>query len=851
MPISVECPSCRVAFRVKDEAAGKRGLCPQCKTKILVPAALPSAPEEIGLVPIDDEPKAAAKATLVPIAPGKNKAIEEDDSAGYALAGGVAKKARGVQVRKGALPAAFAGAEGVKHAAAPTAKTRTPREILAAFRGEIEPVRPSAMYVLWSLIVALFMLLLPIVYIGLIGLIVYGLYYHAVNHFTIFEHAGRGSRVAMLVYVTPLIGGVMMVAFLLKPLFARAGTAAKERELDPEVEPLLFAFIDGICATVGAPTPARVVVNTEVNAAAGYTGGAFSIFNREPVLTIGLGMVAGLSLKQFAGVLAHELGHISQGTGQRLSVIIGSINLWFARVVYERDEWDQTLLNWTNSGSGYSLIGGIARLAVWLTRRVLWVLLCIGRFVSMTFLRQRENDADRYEARMVGARTFAQTCWRLREMNLASQFAMSDLQSSWHQRRLPDNYPKLILANVPQIPKDVLAEYRKAMGEAKTGLFDTHPSDFDRITHAKVEEPGEGIFNLDGPATDVFRSFDSLARALTFDFYRAILGREISKEQLFSVGELVESQAVAQEGYATADRFFLNARNISHKLPFPWDYPQPAANPKDAKAVLLRTRNELQSTRDRYRDSAKRFEEARSRLEQVETAIVLLKTGVKFKAGSFGLQAANLRTAEAARDEAATDLRELEETFGSFPAAATRRILQALAVLQVETVADHVSHGHDRREEARTLYPCVAHLGANVIPEINALVRTRAVLGATLEIYSQGRNQEDAGCTNAVLRASAALRDRLEEFRWKVGDTIYYPFEHASEDITLARFALPPILPEKNDPGALLQISADAMNKLLTLYHRALGRLAVTAEEVERVLGFEPIAVEDSEEHKV
>lgn len=56
------------------------------------------------------------------------------------------------------------------------------------------------------------------------------------------------------------------------------------------------------------------------------------------------------------------------------------------------------------------------------------------------------------------------------------------------------------------------------------------------------------------------------------------------------------------------------------------------------------------------------------------------------------------------------------------------------------------------------------------------------------------------------------------------------------------------MLPDKNDPGTLLDISADALNKLLNLYRRALGRLAVTAEEVERVLGLEPIVVPAPEE---
>jgi hypothetical protein len=38
MPISLSCNSCQRALRVKDELAGKQILCPDCQTKLTVPA---------------------------------------------------------------------------------------------------------------------------------------------------------------------------------------------------------------------------------------------------------------------------------------------------------------------------------------------------------------------------------------------------------------------------------------------------------------------------------------------------------------------------------------------------------------------------------------------------------------------------------------------------------------------------------------------------------------------------------------------------------------------------------------------------------------------------------------------
>ncbi len=405
MPISVECPSCQTSFRVKEEHAGKRGKCPSCKAALTVPAASPGPLTDDGeLAPVDAAPGRQADAGLTSwtAATEKPGGAEEDVGRGYARTGGATRKAKAVRVREGALPTVGLGAEGVRQAAAPTQKTRTPAEILMGFRGEIAPFRPSPLYRLWLLIGAGIMVLLPLIYVALIALVIVALGYHAVNDVTVFKHARNKSSIkgAVMIYFIPLVCGAMMVALMLKPLFARPAKGMEGRTLDPQAEPLLFAFIDGVCAFVGAPRPKRIEVDCRINASAGYSGGAFSVFAREPVLIIGLGLAAGLDLKQLAGVMAHELGHISQRSGMWLTEVIGSINHWFARVVYERDTWDEALQEWSANDNGYiKVIGYFARFAVWLTRRVLWVLLHVGHLVNMVVFRQQEYDADRYMAR--------------------------------------------------------------------------------------------------------------------------------------------------------------------------------------------------------------------------------------------------------------------------------------------------------------------------------------------------------------------------------------------------------------------------------------------------------------------
>src|SRR4030095_4274354 len=105
-------------------------------------------------------------------------------------------------------------------------------------------------------------------------------------------------------------------------------------------------------------------------------------------LTIGLPLVTGLDMRQFCGVLAHEFGHFAQGAGMRLTYIIRYINFWFARVVYERDEWDVRLDQAAKeSDFRIGIVLQTARGCVWLTRRILWALMHAGHAISCFMLR--------------------------------------------------------------------------------------------------------------------------------------------------------------------------------------------------------------------------------------------------------------------------------------------------------------------------------------------------------------------------------------------------------------------------------------------------------------------------------
>ena len=93
----------------------------------------------------------------------------------------------------------------------------------------------------------------------------------------------------------------------------------------------------------------------------------------------------------------------------------------------------------------------MARFTVWLVRRLLWVFMLVGHVISGFLMRQMEFDADRYEARFAGSKTFARTARQLHVLGVSWNGAMSDLSLLYHEERLVDNFPSLILLNAEQI----------------------------------------------------------------------------------------------------------------------------------------------------------------------------------------------------------------------------------------------------------------------------------------------------------------------------------------------------------------------------------------------------------------
>lgn len=714
-----------------------------------------------------------------------------------------------------------------------TAITEQSASPLEAFTGTIHRTKTGPLYSTGLAIVAFAMVLLPLIYLTLIALTAWLVVLHLTNDTWIFTGGtGRGGFLRLIVYLGPAIAGGILVFFMVKPFFARKAPAPEPITLDPAKEPLLFAFVKKICGLVGAAEPSRIDVDCEVNASASLRRGLWS---RDLVLTLGLPLVSGLDMRQLAGVLAHEFGHFGQGAGMRMTYIIRRINFWFARVVYARDEWDVKLEESArDSDWRISIILNAARGCVWLTRRILWALMQAGNAISCFMLRQMEFDADSYEAKVAGSEAFESTASRLRLLNVATQSAYQDLQQSWASKRLPEDLPLLISHKAGSLPAEIRQDLMDSVASEKTGWFDTHPCDSDRIRAARRLQEG-GVFRVAEPATLLFSDFSGLSRIVTCYQYEKRLELEFTEQNLMPAEEILRESAASARAQAMVRKFYGGVNLSLRPLLVEGELP-PIATGEDAALQWRQARQAAEDLREEASKISDECVEQEERLIDLTTAHCLAKVGFKLPPEEFGLAPDIVTCGEqeiAARQGLVETSAAIAEGFTRlepFMVALRQRVTLALRFARSAGLNSTDLDGGGMVELARLL----AALGA----EMPRARRMGSKLKAFMLLVQSRSNHSDpmqvdrevASLAIELNSAVGAIQERLKQFA--------YPFPHARGPLTVAEYAAS----EKREENGWARDYFEAsvhVERLFALNYRLVGRILAYAEAAEMKLDAE------------
>jgi Zn-dependent protease with chaperone function len=640
----------------------------------------------------------------------------------------------------------------------------------------------------------------------------YGVWWH-VTADTWMLSGPSDSFWSPVAYFGPAVAGLFLIFFMVKPILARPAKRKDPVAISADEEPVLFAFVNDVCRQVGAPSPDRIQVDCGVNASAGFASAPLGLQQPQLVLTIGLPL-AGLTVRQFGGVLAHEFGHFAQTSGMRLTFIVRSINNWFARVVHERDEWDEKLQTWTAEGRHGAVVSTmmLAQLFVWGSRLVLYLLMMAGHAISCFMLRQMEYDADSCEIRLIGSRAFASTFERLQELTIGAQRGYRDVRIAWARRTLPANLPAFFLECTARMRRESLQPTAAGATDERTGMFDTHPCNADRIRAAdRAAEPGilEGGEDL---AFRLFTSFDAIGAAATRHHYEQNLQLPVSEATLMDTASAVAAIERQNENERAASRFFHDGLSLLRPV-------RVAMLPEDAAAGPVpdwgQARASMETMRATISQQYRRYESLQQSRDLATMALAFIESGYsKLVPQHFELTEATSADAQSTLARAVAQLKELEPDLARFESAVATRLA---CILRANAT-------RDLRAEAEPLVQPLAAL-ADIWPELVELHHVTRVLLVVAPAT--------AAC-NENPQARLATLGRLEARLGKHWRSIRTRLENvpAGGDSALA---LTDTLGLDTDTCADPKRAAVLLDRALTMRTDLICRLAALAVQAEQI----------------
>lgn len=258
----------------------------------------------------------------------------------------------------------------------------------------------------------------------------------------------------------PMLIGVALigVAFLGRPRFGRVPSDA----FSPDELPHLQDLMARIAHAAGTRPPDVCRIDSDFNASVTEVG-----FRRTRVLTIGIPLFAMLTPQERVAILAHELGHFSNGDPRRGFLVHTALSTLF--------EWHDALVPRSLADVEAERMPGIVMLPVNLIMAALsTVPFGIAKLLVLLVRRDSQRAeylADATASRIAGSTAAMSAFDKLHLGRVAVGVLSSSTDEHWRNRSLWDE----LQAKVTEFPERELERSRRLDRETAARLDDTHP----------------------------------------------------------------------------------------------------------------------------------------------------------------------------------------------------------------------------------------------------------------------------------------------------------------------------------------------------------------------------------------
>jgi len=392
-------------------------------------------------------------------------------------------------------------------------------------------------------------------------------------------------------------------------------------------------------------------------------------------------------------------------------------------------------------------------------------------------------------------------------LNAAWQNTIAQQTEAFATNRLVNDLPRLSAVAAKRLATKADQGNLAVLPTAKTGWFDTHPSDHDRIQASKALG-AVGMLQGDGDATELFQDFRATAQALTKHYYEEECGINLKDVTLHSLEEMSAETLAAAEEDELVEKWFGSLLN-THTLAFvrlERSQAASACSPIAPAAALAAAGPLVQA-----------LFKADGEAVDAGNALHLLNAGFVVNPRDFGLKKGTREEAEAAQRQADSQVAQARTKLAE-PLSVTSALFgDAVRAAQ----ANDVTAGEQMTLLADLIsrFPNIADLLPRLHTQISALelLLLNAQNAPNLPLWSEVA-EKLATSINADTAAILSAFSGCE-----------YPFRHARGKVLLSDFLCD--WQEVNEQiGAIFGRGRCVFQRSLTLHYRVLARLACLIE---------------------
>lgn len=608
----------------------------------------------------------------------------------------------------------------------------------------------------------------------------------------------------LLVYLAVLAAGLTVLFFLGKVFFTKPLMDGSATPLEMDEHPALASLIRRVCAATGAPVPVKVAVDMSINASASLIHPIWGLFTGRYRLTLGLPLVAISDQQHMAHVIAHEVGHFSQGGAMRIRQLIHWAQFYLVQIVDGRDRWDVWLAR-RSAENAYVVrfFAWAAGAGIWLSRQTLRLLLKGILLVNARMSREMEFHADLYAIRVAGSEAFAGSVETFAAGATAMHRAMQIAHRAAAEGRYPDDFPALVAACFAALTAEEKRELTR-LGRYTIGTgYDSHPDDTDRLERSERENDA-GVLAETGEGTGLFTGFAELCRTQSLKFY------ESEPKEIVPAAELMDEDRRRDRQDAGRIDFFGAVYDASVWLRVEETGPVPE---DDWRAAI--------EAGDKGRDETLPFFQStvRAYSKLVIAAVILRRLEAGIAVDWMGMETEPCDV-ETARGRMYQREREFQEQVEACHTAA--RPIQRRLVAAWER-RDRL--GEDRSSLFDRLYQCLRALEAADEPTTHVAVDLAVLSDLGGAINENMQNHEFLQTIQAEFESAVRHAQGLEEALAGVG--------HPFADADLKAYAVAGELDPASGVYGYLNVYGAAVMRLRDLRLRMMGQIAELALEVE------------------